>query len=230
MKTVFILISMLFPVAVMAQKSVKISDDISITQLSDKVYTYVSLAEIEGWGMVPSNGMIVINNHQAALLDTPINDAQTEMLVNWVTDSLHAKVTTFIPNHWHGDCIGGLGYLQRKGVQSYANQMTIDLAKEKGLPVPEHGFTDSLTGQLGRHASPMLLFRRQGMRPTISWFGCRQRIPFWRSMLKDNQATSIGNISDADVTAWPKTLDKVKAKFPSPATSCPDMATMAEPN
>ena len=69
MKTVFILISMLFPVAV-AQKNVKISDDISITQLSDKVYTYVSLAEIEGWGMVPSNGMIVINNHQAALLDT----------------------------------------------------------------------------------------------------------------------------------------------------------------
>jgi metallo-beta-lactamase class B len=131
MKTVFILISMLFPVAVMAQKSVKISDDISITQLSDKVYTYVSLAEIEGWGMVPSNGMIVINNYQAALLDTPINDAQTETLVNWVADSLHAKVTTFIPNHWHGDCIGGLGYLQKKGVQSYANQMTIDLAKEK---------------------------------------------------------------------------------------------------
>ena len=56
---------MLFPVAAMAQKNVKISDDISITQLSDKVYTYVSLAEIEGWGMVPSNGMIVINNHQA---------------------------------------------------------------------------------------------------------------------------------------------------------------------
>jgi metallo-beta-lactamase class B len=137
MKTVFILISMLFPVAVMAQKSVKISDDISITQLSDKVYTYVSLAEIEGWGMVPSNGMIVINNYQAALLDTPINDAQTETLVNWVADSLHAKVTTFIPNHWHGDCIGGLGYLQKKGVQSYANQMTIDLAKEKGLPVPD---------------------------------------------------------------------------------------------
>ena len=32
-------------------------------------------------------------------------------------------------------------------------------------------------------------------------------------ILKDNQATSIGNISDADVTAWPKSLDKVKAKF-----------------
>lgn len=114
MKTVFILISMLFPVAVMAQKSVKISDDISITQLSDKVYTYVSLAEIEGWGMVPSNGMIVINNHQAALLDTPINDAQTETLVNWVADSLHAKVTTFIPNHWHAIVLADWGTCKRK--------------------------------------------------------------------------------------------------------------------
>lgn len=215
MKTVFILISMLFPVAVMAQKSVKISDDISITQLSDKVYTYVSLAEIEGWGMVPSNGMIVINNHQAALLDTPINDAQTETLVNWVTDSLHAEVTTFIPNHWHGDCIGGLGYLQRKGVQSYANQMTIDLAKEKGLPVPEHGFTDSLTVSLD--GMPLQCYYLGGGHATdniVVWLPT-ENILFGGCMLKDNQATSIGNISDADVTAWPKTLDKVKAKFPS---------------
>jgi len=42
-----------------------------------------------------------------------------------------------------------------------------------------------------------------------------ENILFGGCMLKDNQATSIGNISDADVTAWPKTLDKVKAKFPS---------------
>ena len=205
MKTVFILISMLFPVAAMAQKNVKISDDISITQLSDKVYTYVSLAEIEGWGMVPSNGMIVIN-HQAALLDTPINDAQTETLVNWVTDSLHAKVTTFIPNHWHGDCIGGLGYLQKKGVQSYANQMTIDLAKEKGLRTGTwiHRFTDrSLDGM------PLQCYYLGGGHATdniVVWLPT-ENILFSGCMLKDNQATSISNISDADVTAWPKTLD-----------------------
>ena len=47
--------------------------------------------------------------------------------------------------HWHGDCLGGLAYLQTKGVKSYANQMTIDIARKEKLPVPDYGFTDSLT-------------------------------------------------------------------------------------
>lgn len=180
MKTVFILISMLFPVAVMAQKSVKISDDISITQLSDKVYTYVSLAEIEGWGMVPSNGMIVINNHQAALLDTPINDAQTEMLVNWVTDSLHAKVTTFIPNHWHGDCIGRTG-LPAKERCPIIREPDDDRPRQ-GKRVARtgtwiHRFTDR---QLGRHASPMLLFRRRACDRQYRGLAADREYPFWR--------------------------------------------------
>ena len=93
--------------------------------------------------------------------------------------------------------------------------MTIDLAKEKGLPVPEHGFTDSLTVSLD--GMPLQCYYLGGGHATdniVVWLPT-ENILFGGCMLKDNQATSIGNISDADVTAWPKTLDKVKAKFPS---------------
>ena len=92
--------------------------------------------------------------------------------------------------------------------------MTIDLAKEKGLPVPEHGFTDSLTVSLD--GMPLQCYYLGGGHATdniVVWLPT-ENILFGGCMLKDNQATSIGNISDADVTAWPKTLDKVKSQVP----------------
>ena len=67
------------------------------------------------------------------------------------------------------------------------------------------------------------------MRPTISWFGCRQRISFLADVcLKTTRRQASATSPDADVTAWPKTLDKVKAKFPPARYVVPDMATMAE--
>ncbi|GHT38495.1 hypothetical protein FACS189435_4760 [Bacteroidia bacterium] len=87
---------------------------------------------IAGFG----NGLILVSKDEAFLFDTPATGSQTETLVKWIADSLKATVSTFVPNHWHEDCLGGLDYLHSKGVKSYANQMTVDLAKDihsKGL-------------------------------------------------------------------------------------------------
>ena len=48
----------------------------------------------------------------AYLFDTPVNDALTKDLLDWIRDSLHAEVIGFVPNHWHEDCMGGPELLQ----------------------------------------------------------------------------------------------------------------------
>ncbi|GHS96330.1 hypothetical protein FACS189421_01210 [Bacteroidia bacterium] len=55
-------------------------------------------------------------------------------MVKWIADSLKATVSTFVPNHWHEDCLGGLDYLHSKGVKSYANQMTVDAEWNRTRP------------------------------------------------------------------------------------------------
>ena len=124
---------------------IKVGPGMEAVKLCDRAYFYVSYDDMGSFGVVPCNGLILVNNGEAALLDTPANDVRTAMLVKWIEEGLKAKLTTFIPNHWHGDCLGGLAYLQTKGVKSYANQMTIDIARKENLPVPDYGFTDSLT-------------------------------------------------------------------------------------
>ena len=96
-------------------RKIQISDDMEMIQLSEKVYVHVSISEIAGFGKVSSNGLIFVNGDEAFLFDTPVTNSQTENLVKWITDSLFTVISTFVPTHWHDDCLGGLEYLHSIG-------------------------------------------------------------------------------------------------------------------
>ncbi|MFC4676534.1 subclass B1 metallo-beta-lactamase [Dysgonomonas termitidis] len=192
---------------------IRISEDVELIKLSEKAYVHVSVSEIDGFGKVSSNGLILVSKDEAFLFDTPATDSQTETLVKWIADSLKATVSTFVPNHWHEDCLGGLDYLHSKGVKSYANQMTIDITKGKSLPIPQQGFSDSLSLKLhdidvscyylgGGHSSDNI----------VVWIPS-EKILFAGCMAKDIHSKGLGNLSDAVIDEWSPTIKKVIAKF-----------------
>jgi metallo-beta-lactamase class B len=209
------LLFVLFQLSGYAQTKIKVSDNIKLIQLSQKAYVHVSVSEMPGFGEVSSNGLILVDSGQAFLFDTPVTNEQTETLVAFIADSLHAKVSGFVPNHWHEDCMGGLEYLHKKGITSYANQMTIDIAKEKGLPVPPQGFKDSLSLQLN-HTKIECYYPGGGHSTDniVVWIPS-EHILFAGCMVKDLQSKGLGNLSDADIDAWPETIQKVVDKYPS---------------
>lgn len=193
---------------------ITVSDDITAVCLTDSIYLYTATAKIEGYGLVPSNGLIVMCRGEAILLDTPVNDAQTETLVGWIADSLHARVVGFVPNHWHSDCMGGLGYLHRRGVKSYASELTRDFAAREGKPVPEQGFVDSLI--LDLHGIPVCCYYLGGghTADNIAVWLPQQQILFAGCMVKDSSANVLGNISEAVMEEWPATIDRIATRFP----------------
>ncbi len=194
---------------------IKISDDIELIQLSAKAYVHVSMAEMEGFGKVSSNGLVLVDGGQAFLFDTPVTNEQTETLVVFIADSLHAMVSGFVPNHWHGDCMGGLEYLNRKGVKSYANQMTIDIAKDKGLPVQQQGFRDSIALALQDTEIKCYYFGGGHSTDNIVVWIPSEKILFPGCMTKDMPSKGLGNLSDANVNEWPATIQKIINKFSS---------------
>ena len=194
-------------------KKIKISDDIELIQLSEKTYVHVSISEIAGFGKVSSNGLIFVNGNEAFLFDTPVTNKQTETLVKWIFDSFSATVSTFVPNHWHDDCLGGLEYLHSVGIESYANQITIDLAKENGMPVPLHGFTDSLRLDLRGDIVECYFFGGGHSADNIVVWIPLEKILFAGCMVKDIHSKGLGNLSDAKLEEWYPTIQKVMAKF-----------------
>lgn len=196
-----------------AQNALKVTDSITLTQVSPHTWVHTSLADIGSFGSVYSNGLVVISKGEALLLDTPVTDAQTESLVRFISDSMRAEVTQFMPNHWHDDCMGGLGYLQSQGIVSYANRMTVAEAEKHGLPVPDHGFAKSLTLKVG-DIKVVCRYEGGGHTPdnTVAWIPS-EKVLFGGCLVKDAKATWIGNTSDADMAAWPGTMERVCKRY-----------------
>ena len=186
---------------------IKVSSDIGLIKLSDNAYVHVSYSVLPQFGRFPSNGL-------AFLFDTPMTDSLTKDLVKWVKDSLKVKLVGFMPNHWHADCMGGLAYLQSIGIESYANQTTIDIATTKKLPIPKHGFKDSLQLRLGDKMIQSYYFGAAHALDNIVVWIPSEGILFAGCMVKSLDSRNLGNVADGDLATYPATIDKLMKKFP----------------
>lgn len=196
-------------------ENILVSDKIKLTKLSENVYLHVSYLQTENYGKVGANGLLLVKNGEALVIDTPWNDSQAEELFNWVKDSLHATISTVIPSHSHEDSMGGLAYFQSKNVKSYAGQKTIDIAKEKNLPVPKCGFTDSLVFKF-QNILVECYYPGKGHSPDniVVWLPT-EGILFGGDVVKDTNSQNLGSLTDADTGAWPITLKRVSERFPN---------------
>lgn len=194
-------------------KKITITKDIELLKISDHAYVHVSYANISQGGRFPSNGLIFIDKGKAFLFDTPVTDALTKDLVTWLQDSMKIKIVGFIPNHWHVDCMGGLGYLLNAGISSYANELTIQIAKSKNLPVPKQGFIDSLILKLNDKAIKCCYLGAGHTTDNIVVWIPSEQILFGGCMVKDLNAKGLGNTADADLKEWPTTISKAIHKF-----------------
>lgn len=121
----------------------------------------------------------------------------------------------FIPNHWHSDCMGGLEYLHAHGVRSYASLRTVQDAQREGKPIPQHAFTDSLHLEVhGTAVDCHYLGGGHSDDNIVVWIPAAKLL-FGGCMVKDAEATGIGNISDAVMAEWPVTLTRILEKFPN---------------
>lgn len=196
-------------------KIIQISDDLELIQVSENAFIHVSYANTVNYGRVAANGLIFTDGKQAFLFDSPWSDKQTRELVSWISENLDTEIVGFVPNHWHEDCMGGLAYLHKQGIRSYANQLTIDMAKTEKLPVPKQGFRDSLELRLGEKVIDCYyLGAAHSMDNIVVWIPSEQ-ILFPGCMVKDIRSENLGNTADGDLAAYPETLAKLINKFPS---------------
>jgi metallo-beta-lactamase class B len=194
-------------------EKIVVSKDLEIVKICDNVYVHISYTYSAQWGKLGSNGVIYTNNGEAVLFDTPMTESATIELVEWIQNVLKVKITSFIPNHWHADCIGGLAYLHKLGIKSYANEMTIKIAKENKLTAPSFGFKDSLTIRPGN--KEIFCFypgAAHSMDNIVVWLPA-EKILFAGCMAKELSASNLGNTADGDLKEYPVTINKVLNKF-----------------
>lgn len=212
-----------------SQDTVKISPDLEMIRISQNAYIHISYSNLPGYGRVPANGLVYTDKHSAFLFDTPWNEALTEELVTYMEERMGLKLKGFVPNHWHEDCMGGLGYLKSRNIRSYANELTFTLAREKALPVPDRGFRDSLTLKIGgKYIHCYFPGAAHSTDNIVVWIPS-EKILFPGCIIKSIDSRNLGNTSDGDLSEYPKTVEWIIRKFDDAVTVVPGHGSYGGP-
>ena len=202
------------------KKEVYQSERLSIIQMSEHIYQHISYLIIENVGKVPCNGMIVANKNEAVIFDTPIDNESSAELIDWITKSQKCKITAIIPTHYHVDNLGGLNEFHQQGIASYAYHKTIQIAKENHYPVPQHGFDEYIEFKVGEEKLYVEFMGEGHTCDNIIGYFPSDDIMFGGCLIKELGAGK-GNLDEANVDEWPKTVKKVKMKYPKVKTIIP---------
>jgi len=194
-------------------KEIYKSNDLIVTQIAENSFLHTSFLQTNDFGNVPCNGLIVRNNNEAIIFDTPTNDKSAEELINWIKETLHYKINAIIPTHFHDDCLGGLKAFHQNEIPSYAYFKTIELAKENNLVVPENGFKDSLILKVGdENITAKFLGEGHTIDNIVGYFPS-ENVMFGGCLIKEIDASK-GYLGDANVADWSVTVEKVKKEYP----------------
>jgi metallo-beta-lactamase class B len=196
------------------------SEDLIVRKLSDHVYQHTSYLSTQDFGKVVCNGMIVLDNNEAIVFDTPTDDKVAQELINWITNNLESKITGVVATHFHADCLGGLNEFHKNNIPSYANNSTIEFAKTNKSAIPQHGFTDSLILNVGNEEVYLWYFSEGHTKDNIIAYFPSDKLLFGGCLIKEVGANK-GNLEDANPEAWSHTVQKLKNKYPDVKTIIP---------
>lgn len=184
-----------------------------VTPLTPNTFTHTSYLQTQDFGNVECNGMIVTDNKEAIIFDTPTNDSASNQLISWLTDSLGYTIKAVVATHFHNDCLGGLNAFHQHKIPSYANAATIPLAARDSLPVPQHAINDSVWLNVGNTKVIARYFGKGHTHDNIVGYYPAEAVLFGGCLIKELDATK-GYLGDADTTSWSNTVRLVKQAYP----------------
>ena len=193
-------------------KEVYQSEALVITRISENAFIHTSYLQTNDFGNVPCNGLLITGGKEAFVFDTPIDNASSVELIEWITSSLGLAIKGVLPTHFHNDCLGGLQAFMDNGIASYASDHTIRLAQENNLVIPQHGFRDSLEFKLDGETILAKYFGEGHTRDNVVVFFQKDKVLFGGCLIKELGAQK-GFLGDANVNDWSTTVEKVKTHF-----------------
>ncbi|QFU21736.1 subclass B1 metallo-beta-lactamase [Shewanella eurypsychrophilus] len=192
------------------------SEVIDIEMVSSTLYLVRSYQEVKLSADKPAvkmgaNSFIYIDNKDAYLIDTPWNVSDMPDLMNW----LKIKGLTLrgaLVTHYHADSAAGLGYLDKKGVVTYASELTNTLLEQDKKPTSNHTFLGNNFELLKGKVEAFFPGSGHSMDNLVVWLPDEQ-ILIGGCFLKSNKTSHLGWTGDADLGNWYHAASKVKTKY-----------------
>lgn len=176
------------------------------------MYVYTTTQVFKGVEYT-SNAMYVVTDEGVLLIDTPWDKEQYIPLVEHIKTQHQKEIKWVITTHFHEDRSGGLAYFNQAGAQTYTYALTNEILKERKGSQATFSFDEEKSFTFGQEELTVYFMGEGHSKDnTIVWFP-KEQVLYGGCLIKSAEATSIGNVEDANTTAWPTTIEKVMQKF-----------------
>ncbi|WP_049721264.1 DIM/SIM/IMP family subclass B1 metallo-beta-lactamase [Gilvimarinus polysaccharolyticus] len=201
---VFLLIVIVLPAFAQSEKSLE------IRPLTPNVYLHTSFKQIEGYGLVDSNGLIVIDGEDAYLIDTPWSEADTQQLLSWLADRGY-KLMASVSTHSHEDRTAGIKMLNAMSVPTYTSQLTQTLLERDDRSLPTHAFAGdefTLGGGLIELYYPGAGHTQDNI---VAWLP-NSNLLFGGCLVRAHEWEGLGYVGEASISVWADSIRNIKAR------------------
>lgn len=193
---------------------------LKITQLTGDFYVYTTYHDFNGTPF-PSNSLYVVTSKGIVMIDTPWDTTQFKPLLDSMEARHHKKPVLCISTHFHEDRTAGLDFLKQYGVATWSSAFTKQLCATNNFPQAAYTFTKDTTFKVGNHSFSTFYPGEGHTKDNILvWFG-KEKVLYGGCFVKSTENSSLGNIADANVKAWPESTRKALQRFKGAAYVIP---------
>lgn len=188
---------------------------LKITHLSGNLYLYVSYGTYGGQ-RYPANAMYAVTRKGVILFDTPWGNEYYQALLDSIMARHHQKVIMCLATHFHEDRTGGLAYYASKGIRTYTTRQTDSLCIAHHKNRATFLIPEDTTFRIGGFMFQTYYPGPGHTEDNIVVWCPAQKVLYGGCFLKGTDDTSLGNLEDANVLEWGKSLTRLEQKFPNP--------------
>jgi metallo-beta-lactamase class B len=210
MKHLFLGIIFLFNFNLLGQIGV-----LEITHLTGNFYIYTTYKDLKGKPF-PANGMYLITDSGAVIIDTPWDTSQFQPLLDSIELKHHTKAILCISTHSHEDRTAGLNYYKSQGIKTFTSYETFKLCKLNKEKSSEFYFVSDTTFTLGAYNFETFYPGAGHTNDNIVLGFPSDGIIYGGCFVKSTEAIDLGFVGDANISAWAASMIKLKNKFPKP--------------
>ena len=179
-----------------------------------------------GLGWVPCNGLVIGAPSGTTIIDTGNTAQQGEILLDAAQRVSGAPVKQAIATHFHGDRTGGTAAMLGKGIPVLGHPFTVGLAMAYGEPVPQG--IRGLEKDAVDFGTFELFYPGPGhTRDNITVWHRENKCLFGGCLLRATTDRQIGSRSDADMTNYLSTLDRLVKRYPGRRLTIPGHGAVA---
>ena len=196
---------------------------IALQKIAEGVWVHTSNYIVPGRKPIPSNGLIVEDGDSLIMIDTAWGEMATQSLLEKIKADIGKPVTKLVITHHHLDKMAGVDVMEFEGAKVFTHPLTPIKAVNAGYPVPNTSVS-ALKDAKSRTKVGTVEVAYPGAahaEENLVVYIPSQKILYGGGAIKGAEANSLGNISDADIKAWPASLNWVKATYREAQTVVP---------